>query len=86
MKRFDALVIGGGPGGYVAAIRLGQLGKRAALVERVRAALGRVDLRGLIVPEIEAGAVGGNARALGAACAPIVAQFLLNTHSGFTPG
>jgi predicted NBD/HSP70 family sugar kinase len=59
---------------------------RAALVGRVRAALGRVDLRGLIVPEIEAGAVGGNARALGAACAPIVAQFLLNTHSGFTPG
>src|SRR5579875_2294024 len=31
---FDAIVIGGGPGGYVCAIRLGQLGKRVALVER----------------------------------------------------
>jgi dihydrolipoamide dehydrogenase len=33
-KTFDAVVIGGGPGGYVAAIRLGLLGKRAALVDR----------------------------------------------------
>ncbi|HVP66209.1 MAG TPA: dihydrolipoyl dehydrogenase [Anaeromyxobacteraceae bacterium] len=33
-KTFDAIVVGGGPGGYVAAIRLGQLGKRTALVER----------------------------------------------------
>jgi dihydrolipoamide dehydrogenase len=33
-KTFDAVVIGGGPGGYVAAIRLAQLGKRTALVEK----------------------------------------------------
>ncbi len=33
-KRFDAVVVGGGPGGYVAAIRLGLLGKKAALVDR----------------------------------------------------
>jgi len=33
-KTFDAVVIGAGIGGYVAAIRLAQLGKRAALVER----------------------------------------------------
>src|SRR5512133_2318484 len=33
-KRFDAVVIGGGPGGYVAAIRLAQLGKKTALVEK----------------------------------------------------
>ena len=59
---------------------------RASLVERVRARLDRVDLRGLIPPRIEAGAVGGNARGLGAACAPIFAQFLLNTHSGFATG
>jgi dihydrolipoamide dehydrogenase len=32
--RFDLIVIGGGPGGYVAAIRASQLGMRAALVER----------------------------------------------------
>ena len=30
----DVLVIGGGPGGYVAAIKLGQLGKRALVVDR----------------------------------------------------
>ncbi|HSJ58619.1 MAG TPA: dihydrolipoyl dehydrogenase [Anaerolineae bacterium] len=32
--RYDVVVIGGGPGGYVAAIRAAQLGKRVALVER----------------------------------------------------
>ena len=31
---FDVVVIGGGPGGYVAAIRASQLGMRVALVER----------------------------------------------------
>ena len=30
---FDSIVVGGGPGGYVAAIRLAQLGKRVCLVE-----------------------------------------------------
>src|SRR5918911_258391 len=33
-RTFDAVVIGAGPGGYVAAIRLAQLGKKAALVEK----------------------------------------------------
>jgi dihydrolipoamide dehydrogenase len=33
-KTYDAVVIGGGPGGYVAAIRLAQLGKKTALVEK----------------------------------------------------
>src|SRR5215469_8339506 len=32
--QFDAVVIGGGPGGYNAAIRLGQLGLKAACVDR----------------------------------------------------
>ena len=31
---FDLIVIGGGPGGYVAAIRAAQLGMKAAVVER----------------------------------------------------
>src|SRR5438270_8257623 len=31
---FDLIVVGGGPGGYVAAIRAAQLGMRTALVER----------------------------------------------------
>lgn len=31
---FDVVVIGGGPGGYVAAIRAAQLGAKVLLVER----------------------------------------------------
>ncbi|MFC6499967.1 dihydrolipoyl dehydrogenase [Gemmobacter lanyuensis] len=34
MSNYDILVIGAGPGGYVAAIRAAQLGKKVALVER----------------------------------------------------
>lgn len=34
MKEFDVVVIGGGPGGYVAAIRGAQLGAKVALVEK----------------------------------------------------
>src|SRR5437763_9818002 len=37
--RFDLIVIGAGPGGYVAAIRAAQLGKSVAVVEK-RGALG----------------------------------------------
>ncbi|MFO0927346.1 MAG: dihydrolipoyl dehydrogenase [Gemmataceae bacterium] len=37
--RYDLIVIGGGPGGYVAAIRAAQLGKTVAVVEK-RATLG----------------------------------------------
>jgi dihydrolipoamide dehydrogenase len=32
--KYDAVVIGSGPGGYVAGIRLGQLGVKAAVIER----------------------------------------------------
>src|SRR3954452_18590916 len=32
--KFDLIVVGGGPGGYVAAIRAAQLGMKAAVVER----------------------------------------------------
>lgn len=32
--KFDIIVIGSGPGGYVAAIRAAQLGKQVAIVER----------------------------------------------------
>ena len=34
MKKYDVAILGGGPGGYVAAIRAAQLGKRTVLVER----------------------------------------------------
>jgi dihydrolipoamide dehydrogenase len=33
-QKTEALVLGGGPGGYVAAIRLGQLGKETVLIEK----------------------------------------------------
>ena len=33
MKKYEIVVIGGGPGGYVAAIRAAQLGKKVAIVE-----------------------------------------------------
>ncbi|MBI5299031.1 MAG: dihydrolipoyl dehydrogenase [Deltaproteobacteria bacterium] len=34
MKKFDTVVTGGGPGGYVSAIRLAQLGKKVGLIEK----------------------------------------------------
>src|SRR5260221_5923301 len=36
MEAFDVIVIGGGPGGYVCAIRAAQLGLKVAIVERDR--------------------------------------------------
>ena len=46
---FDLIVIGGGPGGYVAAIRGAQLGFRVALVEK-EAQLGGTCLRVGCIP------------------------------------
>src|SRR5437868_9009815 len=34
MEKFDVVIIGSGPGGYVAAIRAGQLGLRTAIIEK----------------------------------------------------
>ncbi len=34
MKKFDLVVLGGGPGGYIAAIRATQLGKSVAVIEK----------------------------------------------------
>jgi len=45
---YEAIVIGGGPGGYVAAIRMGQLGLKTALIEKDR--LGGVCLNRGCVP------------------------------------
>ena len=48
MKHFDLIVIGSGPGGYVAAIRASQLGKQVAVVER--AELGGICLNWGCIP------------------------------------
>lgn len=47
-KSFDLIVIGAGPGGYVAAIRAGQLGLSTAVVERDERLGGTCLLRGCI--------------------------------------
>ena len=49
MSSYDVLVIGAGPGGYVAALRAGQLGLRTALIER-DASLGGTCLNAGCIP------------------------------------
>ncbi|MEO5806087.1 ROK family transcriptional regulator [Devosia sp.] len=49
-----------------------------ALVERTRRYLTNQDMRGLIAPQIEAGSVGGNARAIGAATSPLFDRYFMN--------
>ena len=71
---FEAVLI---DGGFPADVR-------DRLVARVRDALPRLDTRGLNPPRIEGGLVGGNARALGAACGPVFSQYLLNTHASLS--
>ncbi|MSQ63735.1 MAG: dihydrolipoyl dehydrogenase [Betaproteobacteria bacterium] len=46
MKSFDVVVIGGGPGGYIAAIRAAQLGLAAACIDEAKAADGKPALGG----------------------------------------
>jgi dihydrolipoamide dehydrogenase len=47
-EQFDVTIIGGGPGGYVAAIRGAQLGLKVALVEKDKRLGGTCGLRGCI--------------------------------------
>ncbi|MBI1416469.1 MAG: ROK family protein [Limimaricola sp.] len=61
------------------------LGVRERIVAGARAAMATMDTRGVIVPRIEEGRIGGNARALGAASAPIFAQYFLDTLGGSAP-
>src|SRR6195256_3237285 len=48
MEKFDVVVIGSGPGGYVAAIRAGQLGLKTAIIEKDTRLGGTCTLRGCI--------------------------------------
>src|SRR5256714_7868868 len=45
---FDLIIIGSGPGGYVAAVRAGQLGLRTAIIEKDKNLGGTCLLRGCI--------------------------------------
>src|SRR5262245_11656924 len=47
-KRYDLVIIGAGPGGYVAAIRAAQVGLKTAIVEKDPALGGTCLLRGCI--------------------------------------
>ncbi|KRA43312.1 ROK family transcriptional regulator [Devosia sp. Root635] len=51
---------------------------KQALVERTRRYLVNQDMRGLVTPQIEAGMVGGNARAIGAATSPLFERYFMN--------
>lgn len=53
---------------------------RTRVVEAVRKKLVQEDSRGLILPDIEEGTIGSEARAKGAACGPIFAQYFLNAN------
>jgi predicted NBD/HSP70 family sugar kinase len=68
---FEAIII---DGGFPAPVR-------DTLVTLIRDRLALLDRRGLSPFEVLAGEVGGNARAIGAACAPIFSRHLLNTHA-----
>jgi dihydrolipoamide dehydrogenase len=47
-EQFDVTIIGSGPGGYVAAIRAGQLGLKVAIIEKDKRLGGTCTLRGCI--------------------------------------
>ena len=71
-ETFDLIVIGGGPGGYVAAIRASQLGMRVALVEKRKTLggtclnVGCIPSKALLHSSAEyAGLVGGGVANLG---------------------
>ena len=68
---FEAIVI---DGGFPACVR-------DRLVAGTRDHLATLDFRGLAMPQVVAGSIGPNARALGAAATPIMSQFFLNAHS-----
>lgn len=57
---------------------------RTALIDRIRAILPTLDVRGLNVPRIEHGIVGADARALGAASSPTFSKYFLNAHGQTT--
>ena len=60
MKSFDVVVVGGGPGGYIAAIRAAQLGLSTACIDEATTADGKP-------------ALGGTCTNVGCICLPLFA-------------
>lgn len=56
---------------------------RRDLVARTRTAMADFDLTGLVLPEIEEGSIGSDARSLGAASLPLSERFLLDRNAFF---
>ena len=73
ISQYDVAVIGGGPGGYAAAVRAAELGRRTVLVE-VDALGGECLNRGCIPTKVLLAASGLYRRILGAAALGIVAD------------
>lgn len=57
---------------------------RDELAERTQRYILNQDTRGLVPPRVESGVIGRNARAMGAAAAPLFAQFFYDKTSGFS--
>ncbi len=70
---FEAIVIDGGFPEKV----------RARLVAITAERMSELDMRGIVAPQVVAGKVGANARALGAASAPVYRQYFLDSNVGF---
>ena len=58
----------------------------ARLLAAVRSALSRLDLSGIVAPEVRPGSVGPVARALGGASLPLFDRYLIDQHSSFSAG
>ena len=56
---------------------------RARIVSKTRAHLARINLAGVVAPEVRAGTVGAAARALGAAAMPLSERFFVNPNAFF---
>ncbi len=68
---FGAAIIDGGFPGWV----------RARIVAATRITMGKLDRRGVVIPEIHEGQVGSNARAIGGASLPLFSRYLLDFNS-----
>ena len=80
MSQFDVIVIGGGPAGYVCAIRAAQLGLQAAVVEKEKLGgvcvnIGCIPTKALLHSAYALNLIQHDARALGIETGPVKADY-----------